>query len=103
MLVCHCNVISEKDIKDVIMAFLKEDPWALIVPAKVYRELGKRGRCCGCFPNVVDMITTLTEEYHLQIADIPAALTPMQPRPAASQRKRLGGVHERRSTGHRAA
>lgn len=103
MLVCHCNVISEKDIKEVITAFLQDDPWALIVPAKVYRELGKRGRCCGCFPNVVDIITKLTEEYHLQIADIPGELKPMQPRPGALRRERLGDAHERRSTGHRAA
>lgn len=103
MLVCHCNVISEKDIREVITALLQDDPWALIVPAKVYRELGKRGRCCGCFPNVVDMITTLTEEYHLQIADIPAGLKPLQPQPAAVQRKRLGDGHEGRTTGHRAA
>jgi hypothetical protein len=24
----------------------------------------KRGRCCGCFPNVVDLIVKTTEEYH---------------------------------------
>lgn len=104
MLVCHCNVIAEKDIREVVQDFQREDPWALIVPAKVYRELGKRGRCCGCFPNVVDIITRLTEEYHLQIADIPADLKPMpESRPAAMRSKRLGGVHERRSAGHRAA
>lgn len=103
MLVCHCNVISEKDIREVITALLQDDPWALIVPAKVYRELGKRGRCCGCFPNVVDMITTLTEEYHLQIANIPAGLTPMPSRPVAVRHKRLGDDHEGRTTGHRAA
>lgn len=102
MLVCHCNVISEREIRDVVQDFLRDDPWGLIVPAKVYRELGKRGRCCGCFPNVVDIITKLTEDYHLQIADIPAELKPMQPRPAAA-RTRSGGVHERRRTGHRAA
>jgi hypothetical protein len=26
----------------------------------------KRGRCCGCFPNVVDIIVKTTEEYHAQ-------------------------------------
>jgi hypothetical protein len=31
---------------------------------KVYHAMGKRGRCCGCFPNVVDLIIRTTEEYH---------------------------------------
>jgi hypothetical protein len=26
--------------------------------------MSKRGRCCGCFPNVVDLIIRTTEDYH---------------------------------------
>ncbi|WP_244606467.1 (2Fe-2S)-binding protein [Arsenicitalea aurantiaca] len=103
MLVCHCNVIAEREIRQVIRAFLKADPWAVIVPAKIYRELGKRGRCCGCFPNVVDIITSVTEEYHLQIAQGLIEPATTDARPAARQDKRLGDVNERRSTGNRAA
>ncbi|HTJ58887.1 MAG TPA: (2Fe-2S)-binding protein [Devosiaceae bacterium] len=66
MLVCHCNIITDRDIEKVITGFLEEDPWQLIVPAKVYHELGKRGVCCGCFPNVVDIIIRVTENYHLK-------------------------------------
>lgn len=64
MLICHCNVIAEADIKDAIRALLAEDEWRLIVPLHVYHEMGKRGRCCGCFPNVVDVIVQVTEEWH---------------------------------------
>jgi hypothetical protein len=64
MLVCSCNLISDKDIKDVITSLLDEDCWQLIVPGKVYHAMQKRGRCCGCFPNVVDLIVKTTEEYH---------------------------------------
>ncbi|GEO85815.1 (2Fe-2S)-binding protein [Ciceribacter naphthalenivorans] len=64
MLVCSCNYITDKDIKDVINELLDEDCWQLIVPAKIYHAMGKRGRCCGCFPNVVDLIIRTTEEYH---------------------------------------
>ena len=39
MLVCQCNVITDREIRQVILGFLREDPWAIIVPAKVYREL----------------------------------------------------------------
>jgi len=64
MLVCSCNYITDKDIKSVITELLDEDCWQLIVPAKVYHAMGKRGRCCGCFPNVVDLIIKTTAEYH---------------------------------------
>lgn len=64
MLVCSCNLITDKDIKEAIISLLDEDCWQLIVPGKVYHAMQKRGRCCGCFPNVVDLIVKTTEEYH---------------------------------------
>jgi len=64
MIVCHCNLIQESEIEQVIVSMLDEDPWQLIVPLKVYHEMGKRGRCCGCFPGVVDIIIRVTAEYH---------------------------------------
>ncbi|MGD9914016.1 MAG: (2Fe-2S)-binding protein [Rhizobiaceae bacterium] len=64
MLICHCNLITEKEIEETIIELLHDDPWQLIVPAKVYHTLQKRGRCCGCFPNVVETIIRITEAYH---------------------------------------
>jgi bacterioferritin-associated ferredoxin len=64
MMVCSCNLITDKEIRDVIVSLLDEDCWQLVVPAKVYHAMGKRGRCCGCFPNVVDIIVKTTQEYH---------------------------------------
>ncbi len=64
MLICHCNLITEKEVEAAILALLDADPWQLIVPAKVYHSLSKRGRCCGCFPNVVETIIRVTEDYH---------------------------------------
>lgn len=64
MLVCSCNFITDKEIRDVINEFLEQDCWQLIVPAKVYHAMNKRGRCCGCFPNVVDLIVSTTQEFH---------------------------------------
>jgi bacterioferritin-associated ferredoxin len=34
MLVCHCNVITDREIIRIIKDFLKEDPWQIIVPAR---------------------------------------------------------------------
>lgn len=64
MMVCSCNLITDKDIKEVITSLLDEDCWQLIVPGKIYHAMQKRGRCCGCFPNVVDLIVKTTQEYH---------------------------------------
>nr|WP_299503311.1 (2Fe-2S)-binding protein [uncultured Rhizobium sp.] len=64
MMVCSCNIITDKDIRDVIISLLNEDCWQLIVPGKVYHAMNKRGRCCGCFPSVVDLIVQTTQDYH---------------------------------------
>ena len=103
MLVCHCNIITEKEIEDVVRSFLHDDPWAIVVPAKVYHEMGRRGRCCGCFPNVVDIIIRVTEDYHLQIAQNESELIDIQARLVALKKRDIGGRREGRSTGHRAA
>ncbi len=64
MIICHCNRISVEEIEDVITGFLKEDPWQLIVPLQVYHALEKKGKCCGCLPNVVKIIVKTVETYH---------------------------------------
>jgi bacterioferritin-associated ferredoxin len=102
MLICHCNIITEKEIEQTITSLLETDPWQLIVPAKVYHAMMKRGRCCGCFPNVVETIIRVTENYHArsaQGADIVSHLDRVR-----SLRDQYGSRrHERRSAGHRAA
>lgn len=78
MITCHCNYITDKEIEDVVLGFLREDPWQLVVPNKVYHEMGKRGRCCGCFPSVVDIIVRTTLEFHrASEGGIPEGLGPV--------------------------
>lgn len=72
MLVCSCNLITSQEIRDVITELLDADPWRLIVPLQVYHAMEKRGRCCGCFPGVVDIIVQTTEAYHQRLATPPA-------------------------------
>jgi hypothetical protein len=103
MLICHCNVITEKEIERAILDLLREDAWQLIVPAKVYHRLHKRGRCCGCFPNVVETIIRVTEAYHgrgeMARADVVSHMDRVR-----ELRVRFGSRHhEGRSKGHRAA
>jgi bacterioferritin-associated ferredoxin len=103
MLVCHCNIITSREIEETIEQLLDADPWQLVVPAKVYRALEKRGRCCGCFPNVVDIIIRVTETYHREHGADPAQLVDIQERLAPLKQRFKGGFGEGRRAGHRAA
>ena len=67
MLICSCNIITQDEIENVITDLLKQDPWQLIVPVQVYHEMGKRGRCCGCFPRLVDVIVSTSEAFHREL------------------------------------
>ena len=103
MLVCHCNLITQKEIEQVIVGLLDADPWQLIVPAKVYHTLKKRGRCCGCFPNVVETIIRVTEDYHRRAGMVDDAVVTHLDRVRAL-RGRFGSIrNEGRTKGHRAA
>src|SRR5690554_8141361 len=103
MLVCHCNLITLKEIEQTITELLDADPWQLIVPAKVYHFLAKRGRCCGCFPNVVETIIRVTEEYHRRSGvGEPETITFLD-RVRGLRGQYGSNGHERRRTDHRAA
>jgi hypothetical protein len=68
MIVCHCNVITRAEIVSTIETMLAVDAWQLIVPLKVYHAMEKRGRCCGCLPNVIDIIVDVTTAWHAKMA-----------------------------------
>lgn len=61
MIVCHCNVITDREIEAVIEDLLAEKPYRLLTPGLLYKALGKSGRCCGCFPNVSALIARANE------------------------------------------
>jgi len=60
MFVCQCNLLPKGEIEAAVERLLTEDPWQLIVPSKVYHSMQIRGRCCGCFPEVVEIIAEVT-------------------------------------------
>lgn len=103
MLVCHCNIITLKEIEDTITELLDADCWQLIVPAKVYHTLQKRGRCCGCFPNVVETIIRVSEDYHRRRGQDDAEIILFIDR-VRTQCNAFGSIrNEGRHEGHRAA
>jgi hypothetical protein len=56
MIVCSCNIITRRDIEGVIERILADDPYAVLTPNLIYHRLGRRGRCCGCFPLVTQVL-----------------------------------------------
>ncbi|MEQ8450285.1 MAG: (2Fe-2S)-binding protein [Nitratireductor sp.] len=103
MLVCHCNLITQREIEDTITSLLDADPWQLIVPAKVYHAMAKRGRCCGCFPNVVETIIRVTEAYHARSAAAEPDILSHLDRVRGLRGQFGSRRHEGRKTSHRAA
>ncbi len=103
MLVCSCNYITDTEIKATINDLLDEDCWQLIVPAKVYHAMAQRGKCCGCFPTVVDLIISTTEEYHRRRQSTEAEVCDFMSRLKQFHEERRRADIERRQKGHRAA
>lgn len=62
VIVCQCNILSDTEIEAAVERLLKDDPWQLIVPSKVYHSMGIRGRCCGCFADVIEIIGAMTQK-----------------------------------------
>ena len=56
MIVCSCNVITRRDVESVIEEILVADPYAVLTPNLLYHRLGRRGKCCGCFPHVTEIL-----------------------------------------------
>jgi bacterioferritin-associated ferredoxin len=54
MIVCHCQAITDHDIRAAVDWMRAADPDTLITPGKIYRALGKRADCGGCLPIFVD-------------------------------------------------
>lgn len=76
MLVCSCNIIARNELELVITELLQQDAWQLITPGTVYHAMSKRGKCCGCFPQVIDIIVDTTKAYHASLATPEAKIIP---------------------------
>ncbi|MDF1609080.1 (2Fe-2S)-binding protein [Hoeflea sp. YIM 152468] len=94
MIVCSCNVISRTDIEEVIVDFLNADEWQLITPGKVYQAMNARGKCCGCFPGVIDIIVETTQRYHALMQSPEPRVVDLLNR-IADQRLRLENANKR--------
>lgn len=103
MIACHCNIITEAEIERVIVEMLDEERWQLIVPAKVYHAMEKRGKCCRCFPNVVDIIIRTCDAYHVRFDSPASDMISYRAKLLELRNHYAGDLHERQQKGNRAA
>jgi bacterioferritin-associated ferredoxin len=54
MIVCHCQSITDHDIRAAVDWMRASDPDTVITPGKIYHALGKRADCGGCMPLFLD-------------------------------------------------
>ncbi len=62
MIICHCNVISSKDIESAIGRVLEYGPDEEITPTTIFRACGKRPDCGNCISQFVDTIRQMQAE-----------------------------------------
>ncbi|PWW01494.1 hypothetical protein DFR52_102156 [Hoeflea marina] len=70
------------------MDLLNADEWQLITPGKVFQAVSARGKCCGCFPGVIDIIVETTQRYHTQMQSPEPQVVDLLKR-IAGQRRRM--------------
>ena len=54
MIVCHCNMITDRDIRKAVDWMRAADEQVLITPGKVFRTLGKKPDCASCVPLFIE-------------------------------------------------
>ena len=72
MIVCHCQSVTDHDIRAAVAWMRAADPHTLVTPGKVYRALGKRADCGGCMPLFLD---TLRQTPAFRIPETPDPLS----------------------------
>ena len=75
MIVCHCQRITDTDIRSAIEWMRSSDPDMLITPGRIYRSLGKAADCGGCMPLFV---STMQGSKHLEVPNL-QDMTPSLP------------------------
>ncbi len=89
MIVCHCQSITDHDIRAAVDWMRAADPETLITPGKIYHALGKRADCGGCLPLFMDTMAGC------DTLEVPMNLRGLTRAPTQGKR------NERRPEGHR--
>lgn len=88
MIICSCNVITDRDIDVAVSEIMSTGPVLLPTPGVVFRHLNKKMNCCRCAPIAVSAIYAAMDRLEHTTRICPFAL--------AEARARLIRIEERR-------
>ncbi|MDD7910047.1 MULTISPECIES: bacterioferritin-associated ferredoxin [Pseudovibrio] len=66
MIVCHCNVINDDDLRQAAEELQGGPNGSLPTPGALFRKLGHRPNCGGCFPRVIDVVYALENKEDVE-------------------------------------
>ena len=66
MIVCSCNVVSDREIQAVVEELVCVDPDVVLTPGMVYRAIGIRPKCGTCLPHVVKLVHAHREKLQAE-------------------------------------
>jgi bacterioferritin-associated ferredoxin len=56
VIVCSCNVLTDKELRRAARELQSGPNGVIATPGAVFRALGKRPRCGGCFTSIIPII-----------------------------------------------
>ncbi|AMN55043.1 MULTISPECIES: (2Fe-2S)-binding protein [Stappiaceae] len=74
MIICSCNVLSDKQLREAAEEMRADPNGKVPTPGAVFRHLGCRPRCGSCFPSVIDIIHEKSSEEQPKSEESPAEL-----------------------------
>ena len=63
MIVCHCNVLTCRHVREAVEAASGRDGLSLVTPGVVFKENDKRPRCGCCMPHIHKLIEEHLTEH----------------------------------------
>ncbi|MBS3978624.1 MAG: (2Fe-2S)-binding protein [Rhodobacteraceae bacterium] len=67
MIVCHCQSITDHEIRAAVDWMRASDSETIITPGKIYHALGKRADCGGCMPL---FLSTMRENQNFRVPGV---------------------------------
>ena len=71
MIICSCSMITSEDVHEAVSALRTKDPFVVLTPGLIYRELGKRPQCGSCLPLVAQLMVGYDEGGPSSAASLP--------------------------------
>ncbi len=74
MIICSCTMITADDIHQAVAALRTKDPHLVLTPGLVFRTIGSRPQCGGCFPLITKLMVGYDAEGPKSAAAFPRRL-----------------------------